>query len=512
MEQNNKKALIIGLDGATWDLLKPWAESGKLPVFKKLMENGVHGTLKSTIPPHTCPAMPSIYTGKNSDKIGVFGFHKQDGNLVSFKDINSQTIWDLLGENGYKSFISYMKTTYPPGNINGAIIADFGSVYPKELQKEVEELSQVQEEFRNAKKLKREDIYNWRLRVMRTKYKVFKRIYGDREFDFAILWLSSTDWIQHNYWDEKETIFKFYQQAENILEDILSNYEGNIFIISDHGFKASPDWVFNLNRWLREEGYLQMKIRNKLITFLADKVIERPFLRNLILTLLNTRRRKFKQEKRQAKASSIKQPSLNMADSIIDWENSLAYAFHHMNLDIKLKGVKMARREKLGDDYEKLRNEIISKLKNLEDGNGNKVMENVWKREEIFTHNLDSMPDIIFQETEKFKASPSPFGSEFLKAKRKHIHGEHAMDGIFIACGPDIKRGSEIKGAKIYDITPTILHLMDIAIPEDMDGEVLKEIFQEESEPACRPIEYQEVKEGQRVKNKLRNLKASGRI
>ena len=29
----NKRALIIGLDGATWDLLKPWAEEGGFPVL-----------------------------------------------------------------------------------------------------------------------------------------------------------------------------------------------------------------------------------------------------------------------------------------------------------------------------------------------------------------------------------------------------------------------------------------------------------------------------------------------
>jgi predicted AlkP superfamily phosphohydrolase/phosphomutase len=33
-----KKVVVIGLDGATWDLLKPWADQGELPTLKKLME------------------------------------------------------------------------------------------------------------------------------------------------------------------------------------------------------------------------------------------------------------------------------------------------------------------------------------------------------------------------------------------------------------------------------------------------------------------------------------------
>lgn len=40
------KVLVIGLDGATWDLIKPWAEEGKLPTFKKLMEGGRGGELE----------------------------------------------------------------------------------------------------------------------------------------------------------------------------------------------------------------------------------------------------------------------------------------------------------------------------------------------------------------------------------------------------------------------------------------------------------------------------------
>ena len=47
------KVLIIGLDGATWDLMKPLTEKGKLPALKKLMDEGAHDDLESTITPST---------------------------------------------------------------------------------------------------------------------------------------------------------------------------------------------------------------------------------------------------------------------------------------------------------------------------------------------------------------------------------------------------------------------------------------------------------------------------
>ena len=66
------KILVIGLDGATWTLLKPWIEKGYLPTIKKLIKEGVHGVLKSTVPPLSIPAWNSIVTGDGSEQAGFF--------------------------------------------------------------------------------------------------------------------------------------------------------------------------------------------------------------------------------------------------------------------------------------------------------------------------------------------------------------------------------------------------------------------------------------------------------
>ena len=68
------KVLILGLDGVTFDLIKPWAEAGHLPALAHLMEQGSHAPLASTMPPVTSPAWPSFMTGKNPGQHGVFDF------------------------------------------------------------------------------------------------------------------------------------------------------------------------------------------------------------------------------------------------------------------------------------------------------------------------------------------------------------------------------------------------------------------------------------------------------
>ncbi len=71
-----EKVCVIGLDAATFSLIKPWAEEGKLANFKRLMEEGCFGNLPSTIPYLTPPAWTSSVTGQNPGKHNIYDFFK----------------------------------------------------------------------------------------------------------------------------------------------------------------------------------------------------------------------------------------------------------------------------------------------------------------------------------------------------------------------------------------------------------------------------------------------------
>lgn len=61
--------------------------------------------------------------------------------------------------------------------------------------------------------------------------------------------------------------------------------------------------------------------------------------------------------------------------------------------------------------------------------------------------------------------------------------GYHQPCDVFMALGQDIKSiGLKLKGLKIYDLAPAILHMFDLPIPADVDGYVLNEIFREGSD------------------------------
>jgi hypothetical protein len=61
------------------------------------------------------------------------------------------------------------------------------------------------------------------------------------------------------------------------------------------------------------------------------------------------------------------------------------------------------------------------------------------------------------------------------------------MHGALIACGPRITQGTSVAKAHIVDLAPTVLHLLDCPIPDDMDGRVLTEILDASSEHSPNP-------------------------
>jgi predicted AlkP superfamily phosphohydrolase/phosphomutase len=139
------KMLVIGLDGACWDLIVRWIESGELPNIKRLKERGCWGPMQSCIPPITCPAWHCYATGKNPGKLGVFWWQYLDlknrkvitPNSKSFK---SRALWNYLNDAGYKTGIIGMPTTYPPKKVDGFMVSggldcgNAGYTYPRELE------------------------------------------------------------------------------------------------------------------------------------------------------------------------------------------------------------------------------------------------------------------------------------------------------------------------------------------------------------------------------------------
>jgi len=553
---NTKRVVVIGLDGTPWCLIKPWADEGELPTIKRLMENGVWGDLETVVPPLSAPAWVSFGTGKNPGNHGVYNFILKKKNSYDIIFMNSiiqrklsKRLWDYFDYKGLKSIVINLMPTYPPDNINGILISDKLTtpsnkdfIYPKysadELKSKLGEYDiSPLEDFivgSDAEKfLKR----LFKSEVQQAKY--LKYLLEKYEWNFAISIFSGSDCIQHAFWNYLDPNHPFYNQQEekeykgkilslfklydDLLDYIITNYEDAVlFIVSDHGHGPCYKY-FNLPVWLKRKGYLQFKKSPitlfKLFLFAVFFDIAYNIMGKLGIV------EKVKHIFLRGKSSDDKR---SLFDYIfiswrdIDWSKTIAFTISSGGqIYINLKG-----REPLGvvslEKYEIIREKLKEELESIVDPDtGNKVIYKVFKKEEIYSGKyLESAPDLICLPNRGYVIQyPQVYKPKLFELSK--VAGSHSsvneLKGIFLAYGKEIKKGVKIEGAKIYDIAPTILHIFGLPIPSDMDGKVLTEIFEENSEFAKRkPIYvdpmYYEKGEKDKIKLKIKELEIKKRI
>ncbi|HJS28492.1 MAG TPA: alkaline phosphatase family protein, partial [Anaerolineales bacterium] len=83
------RVLIVGFDGATFDIIRPLVAQGRLPNLARLMHAGSWGPLRSTIPPVTPAAWTSFFTGKNPGKHGIYDFQILNPDDYSFSTVRT---------------------------------------------------------------------------------------------------------------------------------------------------------------------------------------------------------------------------------------------------------------------------------------------------------------------------------------------------------------------------------------------------------------------------------------
>ena len=211
------KIVLLGIDGATPDLMEKWMDQGKLPNFQKIQKNGAWGKLKSTTPPFSAPAWTSIVTGCNPGKHGIYGFERTgtlEQHLISSSYRKVPAIWNYLTDIGLKSIIINVLGSYPPEKINGAMITglltpsyDSNFTYPKKIKERLnvndlgeydleqlwlDDFSRSRMKKRNPKKF----VSNIN-KQLTSRFLVGLNLMKEIDFDFTMIVFRGTDTAQH---------------------------------------------------------------------------------------------------------------------------------------------------------------------------------------------------------------------------------------------------------------------------------------------------------------------------
>lgn len=174
-----------------------------------------------------------------------------------------------------------------------------------------------------------------------------------------------------------------------------------------------------------------------------------------------------------------------MSDDIIAWSETRAYFvpiyFDVCGVDINVEGRMREGIVAMGDEYEALRDRIITEAQKLRnpDDDGAPVVRMACRREELYDGPyVQDFPDVILVLDPRYVGAPSLASSSLIEPHSQPVRsGEHRDDGIFIARGPALRQQTALVGLRLLDVPPTLLYLLDIPVPDTFDGQVMREIF-----------------------------------
>ncbi len=470
------KVIVIGLDGATWDLIKPWADEGKLPTFKYLMKNYAWGVLESTDPPITFPAWATLFSGKNPAKLGVYSFIQIDVKRRKFKintpySFKDMPIWEILSAYGYKSVIINVPTARVC-KVNGVIVGGAFSthrdiIYPQKYKYLLKKInykaypSELSEAFLRSgytpslKTIKQ---------IISSRFELARYLINLEKPDFVAVVISVIDNLQHFYWGDK-IIYYAWKYIDNELGSFITDYyngDNYIFIVSDHGFTKYSQ-TFYISRVLERYGLVKFKrsLRQRVLS-----IIKMEHIFKIARLLKLDKLAEYIPKEKIISIISIFEDSegrlgSKTLENIIDWDRSLAIPIDNL---IYLNCPE-ERKKKL---KEFLKRELLKF----------DVIENILFKEDIYNGEyIDMAPDIVIVPKKGVDVLESPFAKKVVDDRpgRPRWKGIHDKNGILLVVGPDVNPQKNFS-AKIYDIAPTILYLFGIHVP-DTDGNVLSEII-----------------------------------
>jgi predicted AlkP superfamily phosphohydrolase/phosphomutase len=508
----SNKLLVIGLDGASFNVLDPLIEKGYLPHIGRLIAGGARGDLETTFPPITAVAWSSFMTGKNPGKHGIFEFVRRDHHSNRELAVNAsfrqgRAIWDLLGDAGKRVIVHNFPCTYPPHEINGLMIADFMTprgrrdfAYPGPLLAEIEaefgnyrlHLSQTYAEGNVEAVL--DELFD----ELEYKAKVAEYLMTRYDWDAFFQYFWGTDRIQHELWhiidDQhprhnksearayRDRVHGYFRRVDAIVGRLieLAGADPIVMIASDHGFGPAHKYC-SLNIWLLQEGFLKLK------PGVATRVKKLMFSLGLTPEFAFRLTRRIPAALRPARGVSS-QPGASkllgkffLSFNDVDWSRSVAFSKgNYGQIYVNLKG-----REPKGvvadHQYEAVRDTIIERLRGIKDPTTRKTwVGQVFRREDIYSGPLvGDAPDIAFLPADMryLPLGNADFTSNKFMVDAFGISGCHRMNGVMIANGNGIKPDSILDGTRIYDMAPTLLYLADQSVPDDMDGRVLTDMF-----------------------------------
>ena len=529
------KVLVVGVDGATLPLVQRWIGRGRLPTLARLARGGVLGLLRSVPNLNSAPSWTSIVTGVNPGKHGIFNFQHAVPGQFRVRTVNGSfrqapALWHLLGQAGLRVGFLNVPMTFPADRVDGFMVSGldtpgFGSpgwAWPAGLERELPEAVPGYAIDMNFEPFFERGAHGMLEAVRQMQQMAQRRGQAARylldrfEPDLFMVVFTATDRVQHIYWRHMDpqhadhdpaeaevlgtAILDVYRQVDTEIGRLVAaaGPDTHVIVLSDHGFCRTTGAMPFYNVLLRHAGLQRLRAG---LTHAEGEGLGGWLTRAKRWMVNNLSRRQLELASRLMGrvAGRVKQA---MYFPPLDWPATRAY-FPRLRQEcfVNLVGREPAGCVRPGDDYDRTVAEVIDVLDRWHDpATGCKVLEQISRRDgDYWGPYAPLAPDVTVRADDRVRVSGIALRAddgtlEPVTSQRppvvshRSFSGGHADNGMVLLHGPGVRAGCPPPQARVYDITPTVLYLMDQPVPEELDGRVLDEVF----DPAwlgVRPIQ-----------------------
>ncbi|NUC74803.1 alkaline phosphatase family protein [Haloterrigena sp. SYSU A558-1] len=491
-----ERAFVLGFDGVPWRLIDQWSEEGELPNFARMREEGAAGTLESTQPATTPLAWPSIATGVWPDKHGVYGFQNLSSDytheMYTSHDIAQPTLWEQVAP----AHVGNVPMTYPAQAIDGTMVTGMMTpstekryAHPSDLQDEIEaripdyEISLDYPDY--ADRLDEFEVAVDEMLEKRRELMNLQMAEAGDDWRLFFFVFTAPDRFQHLIWD-MDRLLAHYKKLDEVLGEVMAytdDHDADLYVVSDHGFGPIEELVY-VNTILEQDGYLFEQEDEGTRGALASLGISRDRITDALNRVGISEEKIVSTLPRSLVDTVAEQIPGDHALYDVDYDRTVAFVHGAGCLYVN----DTERFEKGVVDPNQipaLKTELTDLLESTTDDDGEQMLR-VLDGDELFPTD-DEAPDLIVIGKGTYEARNALTDS--VTGDTGTYDASHRKEGIVLCRGPSIDAGAELRGARVVDIAPTLLHGIGEPVPKNADGRVLFDAFDEDAIPASTKVE-----------------------
>lgn len=286
------RLLVVGLDGADWEILDPLLQQGRMPHLAGLIDSGARGKLLSLSPLLSPVIWTTVATGVEPSRHGVLDFLVEDAEGVRQPVTSAQrrvpTLWEILSRSGIDVGVVGWWASWPADPVRGYLVSDRlayqlfgfradpevsqGKSWPPELYDDLRPLVRIPESVgwdevepyldRPVRPLSQFDDEDRRrlnefrtvLAAGETYLEIGKLLRSRFRPELEVIYFEGTDTVGHLFMPYRpprlpgveggeafsEVVNRYYETADRFLGELLEGRDESwtVLVLSDHGFAS----------------------------------------------------------------------------------------------------------------------------------------------------------------------------------------------------------------------------------------------------------------------------------